>query len=129
MKSYRLLVLCVMVVFCMTAYAQEDKQNNTVQAIKIKELNLRKANLQKQIKIEDQKRNQTLSGATAETQEVLNNKQDSICLELRSQLVSVELELKELVPDQTASTIANQFNILQNQQQLSGKTTADVEHK
>ena len=124
MKSYRLLALCVMVVFCMTAYAQEDKHNNTVQAIKIKELNLRKANLQKQIKIEDQKRNQTLSGVTAETQEMLNNKQDSICLELRSQLVSVELELKELVPDKTTATIVNQFNILQNQQQTGKKTDA-----
>lgn len=129
MKSYRLLALCVMAVFCLTAYAQENKQNNTVQAIKIKELNLRKANLQKQIIIEDQKRNQTLSGVTAETQEMLNNKQDSICLELRSQLVSVELELKELVPDQTASTIANQFRILHNQQQSSGNTTTDKEHK
>lgn len=129
MKSYGFLIFCVMVVICTATYAQNDRQNSTVQAIKVKELNMRKASLQKQINIEDQKRNQTLSGVTAETQEILNNKQDSICLELRSQLVSVELELKELVPDQTASTIANQLNILQSQQQSGGKATVIKERK
>lgn len=124
MKSLRLYTLCAMALICASAYAQNDSQNkdDAVQAIKVKELNARKANLQKQIKIEDQKRNQTLNGVTAETQEILNEKQDSICLELRSQLVSVELELKELVPDETASVIANQLNILQNQQQSGGET-------
>ncbi len=126
MKNLRLYtLLCIMAVICVSAYAQNDSQNkdDAVQAIKVKGLNARKANLQRQIKIEDQKRNQTLNGVTAETQEILNEKQDSICLELRSQLVSVELELKELVPDETASVIANQLNILQNQQQ-SGEETA-----
>lgn len=123
MKRLRLYTLCVLAVICASAYAQNENQGGAVQAIKVKELNARKVDLQKQIKIEDQKRNQTFNGVTAETQEMLNDKQDSICLELRSQLVSVELELKELVPDETASVIANQLNILQNQQQ-SGEETA-----
>lgn len=119
MKSVRLLVLLAMILTCVTAFAQNvnPDKDKTVRAIKIKELNLRKESLQKQIKIEDKKRNQTLVGVASETQEILNDKQDSLCLALRSELVSVELELKELVPDETASKIADQFNILQNQRQ------------
>lgn len=119
MKSVRLLVLLAMIMACVAAFAQNANpdKDRTVRAIKIKELNLRKESLQKQIKIEDKKRNQTLAGVTFETQEILNDKQDSLCLALRSELVSVELELKELVPDETESKIAAQFNILQNQGQ------------
>ena len=124
MKRLKFYMLLTMAAVCVSAYSQNGIPNNenTVQAIKIKELNLRKTNLQKQIKIEDQKRNQTYNGVAFETQEALNDKQDSICLELRSQLVAVELELKELVPDETASALANKLNILQqNQQRSNGK--------
>lgn len=129
MKSFRLYTICAIALICASVYAQNDNQSkdNTVTAIKIKELNSRKAKLQKQIKIEDLKRNQSLNGVTAETQEMLNDRQDSICLELRSQLVSVELELDELVPDETSSAIVNHLNILQSQQ--SGGETANGNKK
>lgn len=125
MKDCKIYMICIMAAVAMSSSAQglEQSHENTIQAIKIKELNLRKENIQKQIKIEDRKRNQAVNGVTTETQEMLNDRQDSICLELRSQLVDVELELKELVPDKTAAVIAGQLNILNQNQQQSGHTS------
>ena len=47
----------------------------------------------------------------------MNDRQDSICLELRSQLVDLDLELKELVPDKTITKIVEQLNILNQRQE------------
>lgn len=91
---------------------QDARQDSTLIALKIKELNARKEALAKQIKAEDAKRNRAVYGVSPETQEILDDKQDSICLALRSQLVAVNLELKELVPDRTTSSIVNYFNDL-----------------
>lgn len=91
---------------------QDVSQDSTLIALKIKELNARKEALAKQIKVEDAKRNRAVHGVSPETQEILDDKQDSICLALRSQLVAVNLELKELVPDRTTSSIVNYFNDL-----------------
>lgn len=91
---------------------QDVSQDSTLIALKIKELNARKEALAKQIKAEDAKRNRAVHGVSPETQEILDDKQDSICLALRSQLVAVNLELKELVPDRTTSSIVNYFNDL-----------------
>lgn len=89
---------------------QDARQDSTLIALKIKELNAWKEALAKQIKAEDAKRNRAVHGVSPETQEILDDKQDSICLALRSQLVAVNLELRELVPDRTASSIVNYFN-------------------
>lgn len=91
---------------------QDARQDSTLIALKIKELNTRKEALAKQIKAEDAKRNRAVQGVSPETQERIDDKQDSICLALRSQLVAVNLELKELVPDRTTSSIVNYFNDL-----------------
>lgn len=91
---------------------QETTQDSTIIALKIKELNTRKEALAKQIKAEDAKRNRAVQGVSPETQERIDDKQDSICLALRSQLVAVNLELKELIPDRTTSSIVNYFNDL-----------------
>ena len=69
------------------------------------ELNAKKEILVKLIETEDAKRNQSISGVTPETQEMLNDRQDSICLALRSQLLSIKLELEEIAADSVA--IAN----------------------
>ena len=91
---------------------QDTRQDSTLIALKIKELNARKEALAKQIKAEDAKRNRAVQGVSPETQERIDDKQDSISLALRSQLVAVNLELKELVPDRTTSSIVNYFNDL-----------------
>lgn len=117
MKTYKVIIslLCVLITF--PAVAQTAMSDTTINAVRVKELTLRKCSIEKQIKIEDSKRNQIINGVSVETQETLNDQQDSICLALRSQLVSVELELKELIPDRTVEAIVNQFNKLQQNAQ------------
>lgn len=119
MKTYRLLIILVMAMFCVSISAQKKVTPNdsVMNVVKIKLLTEKKTKLKRQIAIEDAKRNEVVNGVTPEIQEVLNDKQDSICLELRSQLVAVELELKEFVPEDTVSTIVGQLNLLNQKQQ------------
>ena len=102
---------------------QDARQDSTLIALKIKELNARKEALAKQIKAEDAKRNRSVHGVSPETQEILDDKQDSICLALRSQLVAVNLELRELVPDRTTSSIVNYFNDLMKPEEEENRKT------
>lgn len=117
MKNNRILIVAVLSLMACVSFAQEPVKNSTLNALKVKELRLTKTSLEKQIAEEDKKRNQVIDGVTPETQELLNNRQDSICLDLRSQLVEVELELKELVPNKTITNLVNQFNQLQGTKQ------------
>lgn len=100
MKNIKILLLAAAVLLFATVEAKAQgtaaQKDSTVTAIKIKNLNKRKAQLQKQIAAEDKKRNNVTEGATPETQERRRDRQDSICLQLRSDLVEVELELKEI---------------------------------
>ncbi len=103
-------------------HVQDAQQDSTLVALKIKELNTRKEAIAKLIKAEDAKRNRTVPGVSPETQERLDDRQDSICLALRSQLVAVNLELKELVPDRTAFSIVNYFNeIMKPEEEENGE--------
>ena len=94
------------------AQSQTSQNDSTVNAIKIKNLKNRKATLQKQIATEDKKRNAVIEGVSPETLEKRNERQDSICLELRSELTVIELELKELGADNTTTQIVQQYNNL-----------------
>ena len=85
--------------------------DSTVNALKIKNLNIRKADLQNQIKIEDKKRNRTIEGGEPETMEAINDKQDSICLALRSELTDIQLELNELRPPKTIIQLIQQHPV------------------
>ncbi|MBE6293238.1 MAG: hypothetical protein E7090_00970 [Bacteroidales bacterium] len=116
MKQYKILMFIALSTISYSLFAQEAQQDSAVNKIKIKELTLKKQAIEKKIAIEDKKRNAVINGVTAETQEVLNDKQDSICLELRSQLVEIKLELKELIPDKSSKTIAEQYNNLNKKQ-------------
>lgn len=64
--------------------------------LKLKTLFNKETVLKNKIKEEDGKRNAVYNGVSPETQEMLNDRQDSICLDLRSQLVDVQLEILEL---------------------------------
>lgn len=116
MKTRYLVIAAMMMLFSMPAFAQEDNMVNDtiVKLVKIKELKLKKENLIKQIKIEDAKRDMSINGVTFETQERLNDRQDSICLDLRSQLVSVELQIKELQPNSEIVAAANKTMNMMN---------------
>lgn len=105
---------------CNAQQGQTSNDDSTVIAIKIRNLKNRKAALQKQIVEEDKKRNVVIEGVSPEALEIKNERQDSICLELRSELTTIELELSELAPNKTAAQIAQQYNhLLQNNQQDS----------
>lgn len=116
MKQHKTLIFIVLCTISCSLFAQEAQQDSAVNKIKIKELTLKKQAIETKIAIEDKKRNAVINGVTVETQETLNDKQDSICLELRSQLVNIKLELKELIPDKSSKTIAEQYNNLNNKQ-------------
>lgn len=119
----RLSIIAVMTIGMMMFSLDSNAQSNTSQndstmcAIKIKNLKNRKVTLQKQIAAEDKKRNAVFEGVSPETLERLNERQDSICLELRSELTSVELELKELGAENTNAQIVQQYNNLIHDQQ------------
>lgn len=107
-----------------SAQNQTSQNDSTVNAIKIKNLKNRKAALQKQMAVEDKKRNAVIEGVSQETLEKRNERQDSICLELRSELTVVELELKELGADNTTAQIAQQYNNLIHHNQQDSTQTA-----
>lgn len=130
MKILKILAITLLAALAFPAFAQNRPQADeaTVNAIKVKELTLKKESLLKKIAAEDAKRDQSINGVAAETQEMLNDRQDSVCLALRSQLVSVNLELKELTADKpvaldpdspTTIAIINQFNELKEEYENS----------
>ncbi len=96
-KLFNIFIILCGLLFTASLYAQnhEDKQS-VVNAVKMKELDIKRAALIKQIAIEDKNRNKQEYGVSPERMEIINTKQDSICLELRSKLVAIELEIKEL---------------------------------
>lgn len=103
------------------AWAQQTVDSVAV-AIRVKTLESRRASLKAQIKEEDQKRKRVVEGITPEANERLNTVQDSICLELRSQLVSVELELDEVAPTSKQDVWIDQLNALKPSQQKPAAT-------
>lgn len=111
MKKLNVLIANLLALSVLPAYSQDVKteKDSITASIKIEELKREKNMLEKQIVTEDAKRNQSIAGVAPQTLERLNDKQDSLCLELRSKLLSVELELSELVPDKTFEIIANQL--------------------
>lgn len=98
-----------------------QNQQTTAQAdsaaitIKLEALNDRQKVLQDSIKNEDRKRNATINGVSPETMEQINDRQDSICLSLRSKLITVELEINELTPNKAQDQILQQYNTLLQQ--------------
>lgn len=117
-KIFTGLILAIIAVFgSINASAQEKTSaDSTATVIKLRALNQKKEGLTKRIATEDKKRNQTIDGVSPISMEQINLAQDSICLELRSELVSVDLEIKELTPNATANNIIQQFNNLQQTQ-------------
>jgi uncharacterized small protein (DUF1192 family) len=78
-------------------------------SLRVKTLEGRKADLTQKIAEAEAQRNIQVAGASAATLEALNDRQDSLCLALRSQLVNVELELGELKPDAASASALQQL--------------------
>ncbi len=104
--------------------AQEATSPNDsiANAVKLKSLQTQREKLLKEIEAEDRKRNVQLNGVTPERQEELNNLQDSVCLSLRSKLVDVTLEIKELAPSVATPQLMQQYNNLLNRKKEEGVT-------
>lgn len=81
--------------------------NDTINAVKLKALAVKEATLQQTIQEQDKKRNAAYNGVSAETIEKLNDRQDSICLDVRSQLVGVQLEIGEVKKANLLQTLSN----------------------
>ena len=86
------------------------RNDSIATALRLNTLQNKKEVLQKEIKNQDSKRNRQIAGVSAETLEEMNNKQDSLCLALRSDLVDVILEIKELSPNVASPNLINQYN-------------------
>ena len=87
-------------------------------AIRLNTLNKQRQDLQDSIKVADAARNASIDGVSPERMEQINDQQDSLCLALRSRLVSVKLEIEEITPDRVPSQLLQQYgDMLQNSQQ------------
>lgn len=71
----------------------------------LKSLEAKEQSLQKKLDAEIQKRNATYSGASAEVMEELNDRQDSVCLALKSQIVDVQLQIRDIRQQHVSSFI------------------------
>lgn len=91
-----------------TFHPQNVRNNNdTIQAIRLKALSAQEESLQKKIQEQDKKRNATYNDVSTETMEKLNDRQDSICLDLRSQLVTIQLEMAEIKKENLKKVLNN----------------------
>lgn len=117
MKKILFILFCS-VIGLANASAQTKADTVKVQ-IKIKELKQAEATLKKRIETEDKKRNRNIEGVSETSMDEMNQRQDSVCLDLRSQLVDVQLQVKELelsikpdatlAPEQAASNLHQGF--------------------
>lgn len=94
MKKILFLLFCMVVSW---SSASDQTKTDTIKVqVKIKELKQTELSLKKRIGMEDKKRDQHIEGVSEASMRELNERQDSVCLELRSQLVDVQLQVEEL---------------------------------
>lgn len=116
----RIITLCIATFIAgfisidVAAQTNTSRSDSIAVAVRLKSLLSKKDIIEKEIKNEDAKRNSQISGVSPETLEMMNNRQDSICLALRSELVDVTLEIKELSPGVVSPQLLQQYNNLVN---------------
>jgi hypothetical protein len=120
-----MITFLVFIYLTVSAQQRLSPNDSIMNIVRVKALLENRAELKKQIAVEDAKRNKVINGVTPEVQEAMNDEQDSICLNLRSQLVALELELKELLPDKTSASIISQLNLLNQGQQSNEKPVTE----
>lgn len=94
------------------ALSPATRNDSIATTLKLNGLQTKRDKLQNEIKAADAKRNKQMTGVAPETLEAMNDRQDSICLALRSELVDVILEIKEISPDVTSPVLLQQYNNL-----------------
>lgn len=113
------LILLILTVGHANIFAGEPDTNKSLNdsstnSLKLNKLKKEKEQIVNQIKIEDAKRNRQVAGVNEETLEIMNDRQDSICLALRSRLVDINIEIKALTPAVVSPGLINQYNNLVN---------------
>lgn len=91
-----------------------ENNDSIATALRLNSLQNKRESLQREIKAQDAKRDKQIAGVSAVTLEEMNDRQDSICLSLRSELVDVILEIKELSPQTASPQLINHLNNLVN---------------
>lgn len=81
-------------------------------ARRLDDLKTKRERLQKEIKEQDRKRDRQIAGVAPERLEEMNDRQDSLCLALRSELTEVILEIREISPEAHAPFLIQQYNTL-----------------
>ena len=116
MKRY-ITTAVVLAVCAMTAIHADDKKKivltsgseHAIAADSVAHLNglkmleAKELTLKKKLDEEMQKRNASYSGVSAEVLEDMNDQQDSICLSLKSQIVDVQLQIRDIRHQQASS--------------------------
>lgn len=110
-------ILIIAAAVSLTAAAQSTAQPADSLSVQQKRLTERRAELRKLITEADAQRNKTREGVAAATNEALNDRQDSICLDLRSQLTDVELQLKEIGGKRKARLLQQAVSVAQSRAQ------------
>lgn len=98
--------------FNVSAEETTNRNDSIATALRLNSLQAKRDKLQAEIKTQDSKRNRQLTGVSVETMEEMNERQDSLCLSLRSELVDVLLEIKELTPSFSSPLLIQQYNNL-----------------
>ncbi len=91
---YTFILSCLL--FGAYAAAPQNGKSGSMNKVKIEMLESKKAKLEATIAVEDSKRNAVQNGVSPETMESINIEQDHVCLELRSELTDINLEISEL---------------------------------
>ncbi len=110
----KIITFAAFLLLSLTAFSQSDNSALTNEPVtgvnRMEELTEQKKVLLKQIKIEDSKRNKVDDSMSFEQMEEINDRQDSICLDLRSKMVYVELEINELKRNDVSSVIRDKID-------------------
>lgn len=113
--------------FANDAFAQNTQsRNDSIAAVlKVNGLQTKRDRILNEIKVQDAKRNKQIVGVSPETLEEINDRQDSICLALRSELIDVILEIKENSPEVNSPLLLQHYNNLVHKKE---QPTSDQEN-
>lgn len=139
MKRHITLAITILMTFCTASLAQNQADTLRTRT-RIAELTMQRNQLKQRIAAEDKKRGSQIADVAPEQMELINLRQDSLCLALRSQMTEVELEIKELssalqesgstaspTPQGTASTQQLLQSLRQNRPAKKEEETRKIE--
>lgn len=113
MKIYIIILTALMLTVAASSFAarQNDRQETQISdAMQIKLLSIKKDKLKSKLQEEEALRNRIAEGVAPEAMEETNERQDSICLALRSEIVDIDLQIEELDAAQSVQDPGSAIN-------------------